>query len=781
MTPTSAAPAGAPAAPDADFFTRYICGLMAERAISPVEHAILRTLAVRATMNTPGSPVRCSLPALAERVGRDQGAVPEEGNRQVRQSYAELRKRGLVRASRDGAGRGHAYHALLSDRWERRREPAWPDALGASRCLSLQVSPVGPTGERDYHELLWALDRDGVRTGARKEWAEWLNVSARRVLPRLERLAAAGIGVSLEELPPEPRQPRQPGKPGERGRKPRRYRLTATKPPAGRYPDGAKRHRARQQEERELVRQLTAPVAPVREDGSRAFASADDGSMYEVPYRCADEDEDLPDDLFDAVVAPEPEAAGSDNADALSAADEDEDLAPDDAPEDLATLDAPEATAPDGRAAEGAEVGSGAPPAREAPADEAPASAGEAPAADAPEGDAAGADTSTEPTPAPPASKRARAPRPSAAELQRQEAELRDQLWNAEQADALIEVAEGALKTKRMSAQRRINYIYRPILAAQERIGNRHQLWQALDEVRKKSTTLKEGRPWEGYLNLKLNDYAEPSGPRPGTNAAVKAAHSPDALARQLRERLAEAYALNRDGNHQEAQAALAGLLRRAVALVAPALYDGDEALARAAIVEAFKRGSTDAATKPTPDHAAFLDYLPETTWPHAGRLACEDAAPAPSQSAPDTAAAPAKPTGRARKAASAPPGQLALNTETQADGDATPNQAGAPVEARRPEAPRAHLQAVPQPPAQPAPHDSRVLTITTPRPPAELSDEDRRAAAKAALFAPRGDVADSPPASHDDAPASDGAPGDETEIERLMREQCGVVREGAA
>ena len=253
--PTTSAVPGASAEPN-DFYDRYVCGLMASATVSPVEHAVLRVLAVRAPLQAPGQPVVCSLAALAECLGRD-GAAPdaqpsEAHNRQVREAYKTLRANGLVQASVKAQGRGFSFRAFIADEWKQHKEPAWPRALGASKCMTLQVSPVGPTGERDYHKLLWEVDSNGVRTGTLKDWSGWLGISSQRVRPRLATLVDANIGVTLEALPPAPREQDEE----TRGRKALLYRVTMSRLPAGRFPDGAERHRIRMQQERELVRQV---------------------------------------------------------------------------------------------------------------------------------------------------------------------------------------------------------------------------------------------------------------------------------------------------------------------------------------------------------------------------------------------------------------------------------------------------------------------------------------------------------------------------------------------
>ena len=227
---------------------------------------------------------------------------------------------------------------------------------------------------------------------------------------------------------------------------------------------------------------------------------------------------------------------------------------------------------------------------------------------------------------------RNRAMRPSIAALQQQADELRKQLWHPELVDELVTVAEGALKAgNQMSVSRRINYMYRPVIELQAQAGDRAVAKDTLETVRDQCDALKAGDTWTRFASKALTRrLAADHTPRAGSNAAVKVAHSPAALSSFLSERLGEAYRLNVAGEHEQAQAVLNRLLENALPMVAPALFDGDEALAHAAIVEGFKRGSSSPPTAPVSRYAAFLDYLPESTWPHATALACEAPGDAP-------------------------------------------------------------------------------------------------------------------------------------------------------
>lgn len=216
--------------------------------------------------------------------------------------------------------------------------------------------------------------------------------------------------------------------------------------------------------------------------------------------------------------------------------------------------------------------------------------------------------------------------RPQRRSNQAQADELREQLWHPALVDELIAVAEGALKAgNRMSVSRRISYMYLPVIELQARAGNRAVLKDTLEVVRDCCEVLKTGAMWTRFAGKALTRrLAADDTPRAGTNAAVKASHSPAVLSSLLDERLREAYKLNVAGEHQQAQAVLVRLLEKALPKVAPGLFNGDDGLARAAIIEGFKRGSSYPPSEPVSSIAAFADYLPASTWPHAAALACE-------------------------------------------------------------------------------------------------------------------------------------------------------------
>ena len=116
---------------------------------------------------------------------------------------------------------------------------------------------------------------------------------------------------------------------------------------------------------------------------------------------------------------------------------------------------------------------------------------------------------------------------------------------------------------------------------------------------------------------------ARRAGPPPGTNAFVKASRSPERLREHLRALLRKAYDHNKR-NETEAALTLLWRMLAAVPVLAPALYASDIALARASIIESFKRGSCYELTDEQKGPTAFLDYLPQAAWPHRAPLEAE-------------------------------------------------------------------------------------------------------------------------------------------------------------
>jgi hypothetical protein len=102
---------------------------------------------------------------------------------------------------------------------------------------------------------------------------------------------------------------------------------------------------------------------------------------------------------------------------------------------------------------------------------------------------------------------------------------------------------------------------------------------------------------------------------------------SPEAekMLAHLNKRLADAAGANAAGDHERAGEILRPVLAAVPTHIAPALFAGDEAVARSGIAEAFKRGQErvgGAVTRTEDDWA--VDYLLESEKPHTARLALE-------------------------------------------------------------------------------------------------------------------------------------------------------------
>ncbi len=632
-----------------------LCGLMAAPRRPAVDEAIYRRLLFSGELDARTHKVRRSFPSLAEHIGRDRGEEAEDHNRQVREAHKRLRADGLVQAVRElngrkGRGRGYAYHHVLPGRFESSLKAHSLQAYWAAKRMSIQVSPIGPTLEQTFLRVWWKLDSDGARTWPIKEWADALgHLHRATALRRLRQLADRGVGVTFEELPPEARQE------GEVGRKPKRYRITAVLPPKGRLPDGARRHRERQRQEQEMLRELRAPVAPA--EAPVWYMVGPNGAM--VPAPLPPEHEDLPEEFFGASSGEfdETEAtsavlgteegddspgAGLERSDDVEAAPQTESVATpeledtegaptvvlDDAPtvESQGMEDAPAVKPKDSPTAPmepslhvamtetaSTELGEDRPAANGVRGPLAPdVTAGEAQASGA-ESDA-------------PA-------RLTPEEVREKAIILRRQLWYPELVDKLIEDAEGLLQEgHKVTLGRRVHNFYEPVIAAQNEYGSAKLIERALNETHRHGTLRKpRNRTWDRHFTtICINHKSEYTGDGPpaGTNAAAKAARSPEKLRPLLRERLLEAYDANKNGRRAEADALLLRMLGAIPDKLAPALYDGDVELARGGIIEAFKRGSGEELHAPLARPLAFLDYLPESTWPHEALLACEVAAP---------------------------------------------------------------------------------------------------------------------------------------------------------
>jgi hypothetical protein len=504
-----------------------LCGLMAELDVRPLQHSVFRSLLYLGCQNNRETAVECSFAWLGERGGRDGKRARRERdeNRGIDDAFHQLRTVGWLKAEPRPTGRGYIYSVLLTAAFSAARVPEWPYAATAVKRLSLQVSPIGPTRERSYCELAWALDRDGQRTASQQQWAMHLKLSRSRAIFHLKDLAAADIGVTVEVLPPAAPPPGTK----RRGRPAQLYRVRATLPPRGHRPDGAARHRAREAQVAEMVRELTAKSSPA---GPGGYADGPDGTMVWLPADRQDYELPWHDD-----------------------------------PEDD-----PRPTADEGRAPNIVEgtVREGANPKTEL-------------------------------------------------------ACMSERVWHKELLGRAMELAELQLKAgRKLSESRRLDNFVRPLLALQDKYGNPPLLKYALEQtIEGPALHQPDTRGWVKYLGKVCENNSARftgAGPPPGTNASVKASHSPERLREHLRALLRQAYDHNKR-NETEAALTLLWRMLAAVSVLAPALYAGDIALARASIIESFKRGSGYELTDEQKGPTAFLDYLPQAAWPHRAPL----------------------------------------------------------------------------------------------------------------------------------------------------------------
>jgi hypothetical protein len=296
-----------------------LCGLMASTPLPAVDEAIFRRLLFSGDGDIRKTHVRRSLPSLAESIGRDisegngktdaeRKAADEQSNRQVQQAHQRLRADGgLFRAvrlnnDREGRGRGYAFHHLLVGSFEGRTEPHTPLAFWAAKRMAIQVSPLGPSLEQTWNRVWWHLDSDNERTQPLNGWAQALGLSRATAVRRLRELGRSDVGMTFEELPPEPREL------GQIGRNPKLFRIIAELPPKGSLPDGAKRHRERQEEEEEMLRELKATQddADAQDDADTQYGwmEGPDGVMVPAPAVEDGPPEDLPDIFDNAAEAP---------------------------------------------------------------------------------------------------------------------------------------------------------------------------------------------------------------------------------------------------------------------------------------------------------------------------------------------------------------------------------------------------------------------------------------------------------------------------------------------
>lgn len=208
---------------------------------------------------------------------------------------------------------------------------------------------------------------------------------------------------------------------------------------------------------------------------------------------------------------------------------------------------------------------------------------------------------------------------------------LAPQIWHRDLLAQAINRADEQLPAgEHLPLHRKVSEFLLPVLALQEQyhaeIGGSAVglLGYALEQTLASGVLEKpDCRSWHRYLaKVCMNHKSNFSGvARANTNGAVKARRSPEAIFARITPRLRDSYQHNKTGDSAAAESCVAPLLAN-TALIARALYDGNEELARCSIIEAFKTGSSD----PPRERVRYppVDYLPHSTWPHTSRLPFE-------------------------------------------------------------------------------------------------------------------------------------------------------------
>ena len=129
-------------------------------------------------------------------------------------------------------------------------------------------------------------------------------------------------------------------------------------------------------------------------------------------------------------------------------------------------------------------------------------------------------------------------------------ATLWERLWYKDLVQSAIDLAELQLKDRRkLSLSRRLNNFVRPVIALQDKY-NPPLLKYALEQtIAGPPLHQPDTHGWVKYLEKVCeNNCARftSAGPASGTNAAVKAAHSPERIREHLRSLQREAYNLNK-------------------------------------------------------------------------------------------------------------------------------------------------------------------------------------------------------------------------------------------
>jgi hypothetical protein len=596
---------------------RLLDGLMASDATA-WEHSLYRTRLYAGYED----PLDCWVPrshaAMRERAGKwgtppsqMHGLTDEDGRRdrapfnsQVSKAHASLTAGGLWERRRRRFGTAQdgprtPWETRLRDVFPAERAPARSTlAYAAIRSLSLHVSPLGPAREVALCRTWFRVARDNTLVGKRKQWAEWLGCKSERWAAQwLRDFAAADVGVELEVLPPSGRE------------KAKLYVVRLSLPPIERMvcPSGGRRRQededaeherfgswaSGRDQEQEIATARTEPAAPIT--AAARYAQGPGGKM--MPWTPPVEKEDLPEEFYGRVEERVVPAAVAERGMPTTEAASEEPRADEEVTEE-------QSAAEESRECQ-AEIESPAPPAADS-----------APESETATGDGVPPSAGAQPSPQ--------------AEL----ATLWERLWYKDLVQSAMDLAELQLKDgRKLSLSRRLNNFVRPVLALQEQYQSHPPLLRyALEKtIEGPSLCQPDTHGWNRYLaKVCTNNEQRFTGdkPTPGTNAAVKLAHSPDKVRERLCLRLRDAYDLNKCMKTEPAKAEeamkLLWALLAATDLLADTVYEGDRALARASIIESFKRGASYELIEEQHGGAAFLNYLPKSVWPHATPLAGE-------------------------------------------------------------------------------------------------------------------------------------------------------------
>ncbi len=186
------------------------------------------------------------------------------------------------------------------------------------------------------------------------------------------------------------------------------------------------------------------------------------------------------------------------------------------------------------------------------------------------------------------------------------EEDLRAKLWFPEQMDQIIAAAAAANKSGKISSQRIISGFLEPVISLQGQFP-RDAVSYGLDVVIKKRIAAQtRNRSWHQYAKACMQTWTER---RHGSKEEAEQAVAVQAVETQLE----ECRDFNRAGEKDRARAKLQEIITGHLDGIAASEFEGDRALARRHILEAFKRGTDD--YRFARDIATSADWLPEWNW----------------------------------------------------------------------------------------------------------------------------------------------------------------------